>query len=50
MLKSTDEHRRVFPDPPFIAFRRCKNLKDIFVRSKLHNVENGVCDKRGCCL
>ena len=50
MLKSTDEHRKVFPEPPFIAFRRCRNLKDTFVRSKLYNVENGACDKRGCSL
>ena len=44
MLKSTEEHRKVFPEPSFIAFRRCKNLKDILVRSKLYNVNNGVCD------
>jgi len=37
MLKSTEELRKVFPDPPFIAFRRCKNLKDILVRSKLYS-------------
>ena len=48
ILKSTEEHRKVFPEPPFIAFRRCKNLKDILVRSKLYNVDNGACDSKGC--
>ena len=48
MLKCTEEHRKVFPESPFIAFRRCKNLKDILVRSKLYNVDNGVCDSKGC--
>ena len=42
MLKSTEEHRKVFPEPPFISFRRCKILKDILVRSKLYNVDNGA--------
>ena len=27
MLTNSEEHRRVFPEPPLIAFRRCKNLK-----------------------
>ena len=48
MLKSTEEHRRIFSEPPFMAFRGCKNLKDILVRSKLYNVDNGVCDNKGC--
>ena len=39
MLKSTEEHRKVFPESPFIAFRS-KNFKDILVRSKLYNVDN----------
>ena len=30
-------HREVFPEPPLIAFRRCKNLKDILVRARLSN-------------
>ena len=48
MLKSTEEHRKVFPEPPFIAFRRCRDLKDIVVRSKLYNVDNLDCDSKGC--
>ena len=48
MLKSTEEHRKVFPEPPFVAFRRCKNPKDSLVRSKLYNVDNVVCDSRRC--
>ena len=48
MLKSTEEHRKVFPESPFIALRRSKNFKDILVRSKLYNVDNGVCDTKGC--
>ena len=30
MLSHSDEHRKVFPAPPIIAFKRCKNLKDIW--------------------
>ena len=32
MLTNSEEHREVFPEPPLIAFRICKNLKDILVR------------------
>ena len=32
MLTNSEEHRKVFHEPPLIAFRRCKNLMDI-VRS-----------------
>ena len=46
MLKSTEEHRKAFPKPPFIAFRRRKDLKYIVVRLKLYIVDNGVCDSR----
>ena len=31
-----------------IAFRRCKNLKDILVRVRLSNEGNGGTDKKGC--
>ena len=31
----------MFPEPPFIAFRRCKNLKDILVRARLSTEGNG---------
>ena len=44
----SDEHRKVFPEPPLIAFRRCKNLKDILVRARLSNEGNGGNDKKGC--
>ena len=47
MFQSTEEHRKVFPEQPFIAFRRCTNVKDTLVRSKLYNVDNGVCDSKG---
>ena len=48
MLVTSEEHRKVFPEPPFIAFRRCKNLKDILVRSKLYSGDSGAYDRRGC--
>ena len=48
MLKSNEEHRKVFPEPPSIAFRRCNNLKDILVQLKLHSEGNGNCDSTGC--
>ena len=41
MLTNSEEHRKVFPEPPLIAFRRCKNLKDILVRARLSNEGNG---------
>ena len=31
MRTNSEGHREVFPEPPLIAFRRCKNLKDIQV-------------------
>ena len=27
MLTNSEEHREVFPEPPLIAFRRCKTLR-----------------------
>ena len=48
MLTNSEEHGRVFPEPPLIAFRRCKNLKDILVRARLSNEGNGGTDKKGC--
>ena len=50
MLKSTEEHRKVFSEPTFIAVRRCKNFKDILVQSKLYGWDKGDCDSRGCSL
>ena len=41
MLTNSEEHRKVFPEPPLIALRRCKNLKDILVRARLSNEGNG---------
>ena len=38
----------MFPEPPLIAFRRCKNLKNILVRAWLSNEGNGRTDKKGC--
>ena len=45
MLTNSEEHRKVFPEPYLIAFRRCKNLKDKLVRARLSN--EGT-DKKGC--
>ena len=39
MLAVTEEHKRVFPEQPFVAFRRASNLKDSLVRAKLPPVE-----------
>ena len=44
----SDEHRKVFPAPPIIAFRRCKNLKDILVRARLSNRGQGGTHNKGC--
>ena len=49
MLTNSEEHRKVFPEPPLIAFRRCKNLKVILVRARLSNEGKGGTDKKGCC-
>ena len=35
-------------EPPLIAFRRCKNLKDILVRAKLSSEGDWGTDKKGC--
>ena len=48
MLSHSDEHRKVFPAPPIIAFRRCKNLKDILVRARLSNRGQGGTHNKGC--
>ena len=48
MLTNSEEHRKVFPEPPLMAFRRCKNLMDILVRAKLSNEGNGGTDKKRC--
>ena len=38
----------MFPEPPLIAFRRSKNLKDILVRARLNSEGSGGIDKKGC--
>ena len=48
MLTNSEEHGEVFPEIPLIAFRRCKNLKDILVRARLSSEGNGGNDKKGC--
>ena len=48
MLTNSEEHREVFPEPPVVAFRRCKNLKDILVRARLYSGGDGGHDKKGC--
>ena len=48
MLAKSEEHSKVFPEPPLIAFRRCKNIKDILVGARLSNEGNGGTDKKGC--
>ena len=35
MLTNSEEHRKVFPEPPLIAFMRCKNIKDILVMREM---------------
>ena len=48
MLTVSEEHREVFPEPPLISFRRCKNLKDLLVRAKQYEVGEGDVNKGGC--
>ena len=48
MLSVSEERRRVFPKPPLVSFKRCKNLRDILVRAKLHSGGGGNCNTRGC--
>ena len=38
-LTPTKEHRKVFPDVPFISFWKSKSLKDYLVRFKLSKLE-----------
>ena len=46
MLDASEEHKRVFQQQPFVAFRRANNLKDILVRAKLPPIhEDSV---KGC--
>ena len=48
MFTTFEEHGQVSPKPPFIAFRRCKHLKDILVRSTLYSGDSGVCGTKEC--
>ena len=51
LLTGSKEHKEVFPVPPVVAFRRCKNLKDILVRARLTSGREKVHNNRGssCC-
>ena len=51
LLTGSEEHKEVFPVPPVVAFRRCKNLKDILVRARLTSGREKVHNNRGssCC-
>jgi hypothetical protein len=49
----SDRFLSVMPEPPMISFRRCKNLKDHLVRSKLSKEKDAVggmfkCGSRKC--
>ena len=48
ILSHSEEHRKVFPGPPIIAFRRCKNLMDILVRARLSNRGQGGTYAKRC--
>ena len=49
MLTYSKENSKVFPEPPAIGFRRCKNLNYILVRARLYSEGKGGTDKKGCC-
>ena len=38
ILKKSDRMRRVFADPPLVAYRRDRNLRDILVHGKLNRI------------
>ena len=40
LLMSTEEHRKVFLELPFIAIRRCKNLRNVFVSQNHVNLDH----------
>ena len=46
MLAASEEHKRVFPEQPLVAFRRASNLKDNLVRAKLPLVQGD--SVKGC--
>ena len=46
MLTASEEHRKVFPGPPLISFKHCKNFMSILVRAKLYWVGEGDVNKR----
>ena len=48
MLKLSEKHRKVIPQPSLISFKQCNNLKDLLVRAKLYNEEAGTRHNRGC--
>ena len=48
MLTISEKRRKVFPQPPLISFKRCKNLKDLLFRAKLYNEGAVIMHNRGC--
>ena len=48
LLTGSEEHKEVFPVPPVVAFRRCKNLKDILVRARLTSGREDVKCVKSC--
>ena len=49
LLQSDEDFKQCFPDPPRIAFRRPKNLKDHLVRAKLYQFEESPHGCSGDC-
>ncbi len=48
MLTMYEEYREVFREPPLVAFRRCKNLKDITALARLYSFGDDGSDNKGC--
>ena len=53
LLQSNDRLQKAFPEPPMVAFKRLRNLRDILVHTGSRPMEQGVrrcIDKRcKCC-
>ena len=48
IIENSEAHRNVFPQPPIIAVRKCKNLKYMLVRSKVYSGGNKDNSSGGC--
>ena len=48
LLQSNERLKRAFAQPPMVAFRRLKNLRDMLMHSKLHRVEKKE-EGTSCC-